>query len=301
MVHRTSAPPAGDLSRRVILGAGLTLAAGGRAMAESTSPQPAVVSIRAADGRDVRLWVWSAQGRQRGVILFSHGAASSPDKYQSLLPVWAAAGFKILAPLHMDSTDHPRHEGLGLNDSWGGRLQDMRATAALCGADHYIVAGHSYGGLTALALGGAKALVPPGVAAPLRDPRAECVVAFSPPAPIPVLIPAEGYGGLAVPALIQTGDKDTPPGGGDWKQHLAAYDAAPAGDKYALVLKDVDHYFGNLICRPDLPGPPATQGLADATRISLDFIQAYGARDVAARRRLVSALTQDGRAKLSRK
>jgi hypothetical protein len=79
-------------------------------------------------------------------------------------------------------------------------------------------------------------------------------------------------------------------GGGDFHTHLIAYDAAPPGDKYALVLDGVDHYFGGLICKADAPGPPQTAGLLAAVAVSTDFLGAFGAADGAARARLTQAL-----------
>ena len=132
----------------------------------------------------------------------------------------------------------------------------------------------------------------------MRDPHACAVVAFSPPAPIPVLVTAEGYGKIAVPALVQTGTNDIVPGitstdGEGWRGHLVPYEAAaPGANRYGLVLEGVDHYFGGAICRYDLPGPKQLDRLADATRISALFVDAYGRGEKGAVRRL-DALVSD--------
>lgn len=188
-------------------------------------------------------------------------------------------------------------------DSWRLRIEDMRALADFVAAPRYLAVGHSYGALTALTLGGVGATVPPGVTAPLRDPRAVAALAYSPPGVAPGLISAAGYAKLAVPALIQTGDRDVPMMMRDarWQSHLASFDAAPPGDKYALVLDGVDHYFGGLICQPDKPGPPAVAQLAIAVRIGTDFLAAYGTGDRAARRRLAAARGVHGPARLTKK
>jgi hypothetical protein len=74
---------------------------------------------------------------------------------------------------------------------------------------------------------------------------------------------------------------------GSWKTHLAVFDAAQAnGGRYALVLEGVDHYFGGLICRYEAPGPKRYDRLADANRISTQFLAAYGAGDRHVRRQL---------------
>jgi hypothetical protein len=245
---------------------------------------------RTPGGRDVAVSHWKPRGRRQGLILFSHGAQSAPWKYARLLDPWADAGWEIYAPLHVDSTDHPDTKAFAGLKSWAARIEDMRLLSDYVGRKGYVAAGHSYGGLTALTMGGAAAVVPEGVAGPLRDMRARAVVAFSPPAPIPVLITAEGYAALGVPALVQTGTLDGPPGPPEppadaWRGHLAAYEAPPPrGDLYSLVYEGVDHYFGGGICRPELPGPVQLSQLSDATATSLLFADAYGRGDGRARR-----------------
>lgn len=163
----------------------------------------------------------------------------------------------------------------------------MRALAERFGGRGYIAAGHSYGALLALALGGASPIVPGGIASRLRDPRARAVVALSPPPPIPGLIDQAGFATLAVPALIQTGTADIPPGADTWEGHLVAWEApAPAGIRYALVLDGVDHYFKGAICRPELPGPPQLTELALTAGVSIEFIETHLRRSRKARRKL---------------
>lgn len=248
-------------------------------------------------GRDIRVSEWKPRGKAKALVLFSHGAGSSPRFYEALFAPWLAAGFHILAPLHVDSIEHPRTKDFPGLASWKARLEDMRALSAHVGNRPWIAGGHSYGGLVALTMGGAAAVPPEGWIGPLSDPNARAVVAFSPPAPIPVLCTAEGYGKLAVPALIQTGTKDIVPGitttdGEGWRGHLVPFEAAAAGgSRYGLVLEGVDHYFGGAICRYDLPGPKQLDRLADAARVSALFVDAQGRADKAARKRLDAMLT----------
>jgi pimeloyl-ACP methyl ester carboxylesterase len=238
-------------------------------------------------------------------VLFSHGAMSAPDKYAGLIGAWVNAGYDVFAPLHVDSLEHPdtaRYTGFA---SWRARIEDMRALAHHVDAKRYVAAGHSYGGLVALTLGGASPVPPAGIVGPLRDPRVCAALAFSPPAPIPGLIAPDGYASLAVPALIQTGDRDVPPGasGPDgWKSHLLAFDsAAPGGDRYALVLEGVDHYFGGAICKFDYPGPPQSIQLAQAAAVSTLFLDTYSAGRSSARRALAARLSDRGAVQLRRR
>ncbi|MFZ2998619.1 alpha/beta hydrolase family protein [Sphingobium sp.] len=278
------------LSRRAMLAvttAGLVCTLPAFAASKAASTQ---LTLTTPEGRPVQVWRWTPRGRPIGTIAFSHGAASAPWKYDRLIGPWVKAGYAVLAPLHVDSTDHPRTADFKGLASWKARIEDMRALSQHIGGP-YIAAGHSYGALTALMLGGSEAVVPDGVVAPLRDPEVIAVVAFSPPAPIPVLIPAAGYGTLATPALIQSGTADFLPGmdqkGDGWRAHLAAYDAAaPGGDRYAMVLDGVDHYFGGAICEPTRPGPPKLREIARAADASILFLRAYGSGSTSARRSL---------------
>lgn len=290
--------------RRSILAglAGLTLLGTVPSMGQS-SPAAERITLKTEAGRAVEVHRWAPNGVfQRGRILFSHGALSAPWKYLPLIEAWANAGYEVLTPLHVDSTDHPDRASFQGMASWPARIEDVRAVAAHIGGP-YIAAGHSYGGLVALCLGGATPPVPDTVKKPLRDPRALAVVAFSPPGSGMGLVNAGDYAGLAVPALIQTGDKDVPPGGNaDWRSHLLPYDeAAAGGNRYALVLAGVDHYFGGGICRPELPGPKQEAALATATAMSILFMRAYGNKDTGALQVLNGRLSDSGPAILTRK
>lgn len=281
-----------DISRRAFsLGALLAPLAGPLGAA---APARRAFDLEGPGGRSIAITEWRPNGRKRGTILFSHGALSAPQLYEAVIGTWVADGWHVLAPLHVDSEQHPRTREFPGLASWKARIEDMRALSAHVGKRPWVAAGHSYGGLVALTMGGAAAVPPPGITGALSDANVRAVVAFSPPAPVPVLCTAEGYAKLAVPALIQTGTADNPPAGpglapvpGSWKGHLAPYDAAaPGGNRYGLVLEGVDHYFGGLICRYEVPGPQQVARLEDAKRISTQFLRAFGAGDRAAMRLL---------------
>lgn len=283
--------------RGLLVGAGALVAS---ARLGAMAARPAAerqFTLAGPGGRKIRVSEWKPRGKAKALVLFSHGAASSPRFYEAIFAPWLAAGFHILAPLHVDSIEHPHTKDYPGLASWKARLEDMRALSAHVGKRPWIAAGHSYGGLVALTMGGAAAVPPEGWSGPMRDPNARAVVAFSPPAPIPVLCTAEGYGKIAVPALVQTGTKDIVPGitttdGEGWRGHLVPYEAtAIGGNRYGLVLEGVDHYFGGAICRYDLPGPKQLDRLADAARISALFVDAHGRGEKAAAKRLDAMLT----------
>lgn len=281
-----------DFSRRAFFGGALLTPL-------ASSLAAAAASVRTFDlpwpsGRTIQVTDWRPRGRERGLVLFSHGALSAPQLYEGLIGHWVADGWRVMAPLHVDSERHPHTKDFPGLASWGARIEDMRALSAHVGNRPWVAAGHSYGGLVALTMGGAAAVPPPGISGPLSDFNVSAVVAFSPPAPVPVLCTAEGYSRISVPALIQTGTADNPPAGpglapvpGSWKGHLVPYDAAtPGGHRYGLVLEGVDHYFGGLICRYEVPGPKQAERLEDAKRISSQFMRGFGAGDKTARRLL---------------
>ncbi len=145
---------------------------------------------------------------------------------------------------------------------------------------------------------------PDGYTGPMRDPRAQVAVAFSPPGPAPGLIDAAGYAALAVPAIIETGDHDVPPGGAPdgWRAHLSAYEApAPGGNRYGLVLAGADHYFGNIICRPERGEPPQIAQFAAAASLASQFIEAFAQGNAAARAALDKQLADSGAVRLMKR
>ncbi len=298
----------GDYSRRQLIAATLAAAAGAALpfpLLAAALPVPRRFDLHAPDGRAIAISEWLPRQRPRGIILFSHGALSSPRLYEAIIAPWVAAGFRVLAPLHVDSAEHPdtaKFPGLA---SWKARIEDMHALSAHIGQRPWIAAGHSYGGLIALTMGGAVGIPPAGMTGPLGDANVRAVLAFSPPAPIPVLMTRDGYAALKVPALIQTGTADVPPGssGPDgWQGHLASYDAsAPGGHRYGLVLEGVDHYFGGAICRYEVPGPKQLARLDDANRMAGLFLDGFGAGRASGRRALDAAVNDALPVRLLRK
>ncbi|MCJ2179774.1 alpha/beta hydrolase [Novosphingobium album (ex Hu et al. 2023)] len=245
---------AGSAALAAVLSAGpaWSVVAGGVAPSDFTLTTP--------DGRAVAITDWKPQGKPRGIILFSHGADSAPKYYDLIVQPWIDAGWRVLAPLHVDSREHPHTTDYPGLASWKARIEDMRLLVAYIGKAPFVAAGHSYGGVVALMMGGAQPVAPDGISLPFVRRLADAVIAFSPPAPIPVLVTKEGYGTLAVPALIETGTKDILPGlqveDDGWEGHLAAFDAAaPGGHRYGLLLEGANHYFGGAICDYKQPGP----------------------------------------------
>lgn len=112
-------------------------------------------------------------GRNLPVIVFSHGNAWSMDGYQPLADRWAAAGFIVVQPTHLDS----RRNGLTWDDPrfatvWRVRIADLHAVLDDLGdillqagglekradRDRVAVVGHSWGAQSAGAILGARVL-----------------------------------------------------------------------------------------------------------------------------------------------
>ena len=206
------------------------------AVAAPSATQPLQVS----PGRATTLAIWEP-AQVRGVVLFSSGHGAWPERYERLLQSWADAGFVVLAPLHVDSLRYPGREAFSLQQGFGERLADMRATSAYARA-HWpdvpvAAAGHSLGTLISAVLGGALAEL-----GPLRDPTVVAVLGYSSPGRIAGLIGPDSYASLAVPLLLVTGDEDRVPGFvTDPADHLYPVQTAPAGDRRAVVLPGGGH------------------------------------------------------------
>lgn len=200
----------------------------------------ATVPLQVSPGRATTLAIWEP-AQARGVVLFSSGHGAWPERYERLLQTWADAGFVVLAPLHVDSVRYPEREKFSLQQGFGERLADMRATSAYARARWpglpMAAAGHSLGTLISAVQGGALAGL-----GPLRDPGVVAVLGYSSPGRIPGLIGPDSYASLAVPLLLVTGDEDLVPGFvTDPADHLYPVQTAPAGDRQAVVLAGGGH------------------------------------------------------------
>ncbi|MFJ6985678.1 MULTISPECIES: alpha/beta hydrolase family protein [unclassified Streptomyces] len=212
------------------------------------------------------------------IVLLSHGLGfsyhlSSLNGYAPLAHDWAARGFAVLQPTHLDSRTLRRDPDTPAVPHWRTRAEDMTylldhldlveaAVPALAGRldrSRVAVAGHSMGGHTASLLLGARLTDPAdGSTVDLADPRITAGV----------LLAAPGRGGdaltafttehysfflttdfstMTTPALVIAGDKDASThltvSGPDW--HADPYHLAPA-PKTLLTLTDAEHGLGGI-------------------------------------------------------
>lgn len=216
------------ISRRVLLGgfAALGLADLGAAAEVTVVSDDLPLAV---GGRSTRLHrIRTERGRPRGVVLFSTGHGSWPEKYGRLTSLLAMDGWVVLAPLHVDSVRHPDRAKFTMQASFGERIADMSAAAAYAARTYpklpVVAVGHSFGTLTSLCLGGAL-----DYAGGFRDPAVRAVLGFSTPGRIPGLIQPTAYRSVAVPLMVVTGDADRVPGFvADPADHLLPAETADA-------------------------------------------------------------------------
>jgi pimeloyl-ACP methyl ester carboxylesterase len=224
-------------------------------------------------GRSVEVRVSApTSGGDLPVVLFSHGFGSSSRAYGPLVDFWAAHGFVVVQPTHLDSRtvalapDDPRRPSL-----WRHRVEDMtrvlddldRLEASVPGlrgrVDHgrVAVAGHSFGGQTAGVLLGLRVVDPTdGGELDLSDPRVGAGVLLATAGrggadlqpgvieAMPWLNPSFAH--LSAPTLVVAGDADVSPlttRGADWLTD--PYRLSP-GARALLTLVGGEHSLGGI-------------------------------------------------------
>jgi predicted dienelactone hydrolase len=242
------------------------------------SVSPVVLS---APGRAVDLQMRISApvtGSDLPIILFSHGHGnswylSSLNGYGPLVNFWAAHGFVVIQPTHLDS------RVLGLRDSpegplfWHSRVEDMKrildqldlieaSVPQISGRldrSRIAAAGHSLGGHTTSILLGARLTDPnDGAEVDMADSRLKAGVLLAAPGRGGADLSAfaaehypfflhSSFAEMTTPALVVAGDKDASPHltvrGADW--HADPYFLSP-GDKCLLTLFGAGHSLGGI-------------------------------------------------------
>lgn len=252
----------------------------GAAIAQS-EPAPIAAAVgdltlTAPDGRSISVFVWPA-AEERAVIVFSHGFGGVPVAYQEILTRWSAAGFTVMAPLHLDSRRHPESGNVAGARAFLTRLADLAAVRAEVKSTRpdkpLIVAGHSFGSLMSLIQAGAVT----GMGS-MGDPDVTAVIALSSAGDVAGLVTPQTYAGLSAPLLMITGDADVVPDyAPDWRAHRSPFDRAPPGEHMLMIFEGGTH---SLVA----DGSQANRDLL--ATVSLDFMRAHALDDAAAKARL---------------
>jgi pimeloyl-ACP methyl ester carboxylesterase len=291
------------------------------------APVPVVsvkpVVLAAPDrGDDLQVRVSAPRtGRDLPVVVFSHGFGLSMDAYGPLADFWAAHGFAVIQPTHLDSVtlgvapDDPRAPRI-----WRFRIEDLvrildeldRIEASMpelsgrLARDRVAAAGHSYGATTASALLGARVHDPGGrVGEDMSDPRVAAGV----------LLALAGTGGenltpfaagmfpfmnpsfdtMKTPALMTAGDHDQSPlslRGPDW--WTDAYTLSP-GEKSLLTVFGAGHSQGGIHAYGGIPETAAESPalLALVQRMTTAYLRSVLRVDEASWPAARDALAQD--------
>ncbi|WP_197911917.1 alpha/beta hydrolase family protein [Kineobactrum salinum] len=179
----------------------LSLANPGLAWAQSNVPDDNLTESAEMPVLSVSPVVIPAPGRGQGlsvrvsapltgsdlpIIVFAHGNALSSDDYAPLVNYWASQGFVVIQPTFLDAAvlnlapGDPRRPSI-----WRYRVEDMKRVLenldlientvpgleGRMNRDRIAAAGHSYGGITAGMLLGARVIRPDGTKQDLSDPR----------------------------------------------------------------------------------------------------------------------------------
>ncbi|WP_213518601.1 alpha/beta hydrolase family protein [Paenibacillus montaniterrae] len=211
-------------------------------------------------------------GQDLPIIVFSHGFGWSMDGYAPLVDFWAAHGFVVIQPTHLDSrtlnipSEDPRTPLI-----WRMRVDDLKlildqlelieaSVPGLRGRldrERIAVAGHSWGGQTASMLLGARVLDAYGEPGQdMSDPRIKAGVLLATTGSggadltpfaaehFPFMNPS--FANMSTPALVVAGDHDQSllsTRGPDW--FTDPYVLSP-GEKSLLTLFGAEHSLGGI-------------------------------------------------------
>lgn len=246
------------------------------------------LNVTTDDGRDVPFDVVRPdRPGSYPLIIFSHGAFSSPDRYAAMLSPIAAAGYIIIAPMHVDSEKMEREKPASQSETWSMRGEDMVLALSIPGpisshlserkikidASRIATMGHSYGALMAQLSAGARAGLPTTA---VLDPRVKAVIAYSPPGALPPMMMQSGWSTLSSPSLTLTGTADILPGFiDDWEVHRQSFDNAPQGNRMLWVGEGIDHYFGGIFGREKPADENSKRLFARSIATSISFLDRY--------------------------
>lgn len=230
------------------------------------------IALAAPDrGQDLQVRVSApVTGHDLPVVVFSHGMTLTMDDYAPLAGFWAARGFVVVQPTHLDSLgllpDDPRTPLIwrirtgdltGILDQLDTVEAGVPGLAGRVDRDRIAVAGHSWGAQTASTLVGARVVDADGIPGEsMSDSRVKAAVLLCLPgtggadlSPLaaqhfPFMSP--DFAELKTPSLMVAGDHDQSPltvRGPDW--FTDGYRLGP-GVTDLLTLFGAEHGLGGI-------------------------------------------------------
>ncbi|MFN7571441.1 MAG: alpha/beta hydrolase family protein [Betaproteobacteria bacterium] len=220
----------------------------------------------AARSRQIPLRVYlPARAAAAPVVLFSVGLGGTREDYAYLGRHWAGRGYAVFVIQHPGSDDavwkdkRPALVAGAMNraasaENFKLRVADVSKVldqllrwnespgerlAGRLDLSRVAMAGHSFGGITAQAVGGAR--YGRGRTS-FADPRVKAAIVMSPNTPQKES-PASAFGQVALPWLLMTSTHDVVPirNADNMESRLAVYPALLPGGKYELVLDGAEH------------------------------------------------------------
>ena len=197
------------------------------------------------------------------VIVFSHGLGGNREGYRYLGVHWAMRGYVAVFMQHPGSDDSVWRDKPATRrmaalrkaaslENFLLRVADVPAVldqlerwniepghrlAGRLKVGRVGMAGHSFGAITAQAVGGQRA----ANELAFIDARVAAVAAMSPSGPTRD-DPAHAFGNVKIPWMLLTGTKDDGPfGSAGASSRLVVFPALPPGGKYELVLDKAEH------------------------------------------------------------
>lgn len=201
-----------------------------------------IVQQPRADGAQTPLAVYNPPAVTNApcppLLIFSPGLGGTEYGYKYLADAVARQGWRVLVMGHKESgprvlglsmhrygaREGVRHDLLDLNQN-RARLMDVDAALqyadSLCHAPLRVLAGHSFGAVTAMEVAGAKNVLNLAPAA-----KFDAYIAISPEGP-GLVFPDGAWAGIAAPMLLLTGTRDES-ASGDWRSRTLAFAGLPA-------------------------------------------------------------------------
>lgn len=265
--------------------------------------------------------VYPERGGPYPVIILSHGTFSSGKKYDRVATHWAARGYVVILPDHIDANygfvpkkDEDMYEVRRTRVADMSRVLDaldeiearIPALQGRMNRQSLIAAGHSFGTQVAMLVTGLRIKNPTNdVITETDENRFSLLILLSDPGKM-ALMPEETWKGSTVPTFLATGDEDYGLMGdgrrsADYQNEILSDAGARDAVEYLLLIDKGDHYFGGLIHK-DVDTEPDHQGLEIFNATSTAFLDAHAKGNDSARDYLRSdtlLADTDGRARLT--